>query len=102
MTNRDDILLTTQLIKKDFLLDEELPETALTIEDLKKQLIPIINYLLDKDMSRLLNALYRIDVSEQKVKKVLAAGNPETLASDIAQMILEREMQKVITRRKYS
>jgi len=102
MTSNDDIILTQQLIKKDLVLDDELPDTVADIEDLKQQLIPIINHLLDKDLNRLLTALYRIDVSEQKVKKIISTGNPEKMADNIAQMVIDREMQKVITRRKYS
>lgn len=102
MTSNDDIVLTQSLIKKDLALDEELPAQAASLEDLKKQLIPVINYLLDRDLNRLLTALYRIDVSEAKVKHILAAGDPENMAGKIADMVIERELLKVETRRKYS
>jgi len=61
----------------------------------------IINYLLEKDFQRLLNGLYRIDVSEQKVNEVLNLSAPGFVAKEVAQLILERELQKVETRLKY-
>lgn len=90
------------LIQKDLSLDHEsLPESVASTDDLKKALIPVINYLLNKDLNRLLNALYRIDISEKKVKEVLTLEHPENMASCLADLIVQREMQKVITRNKY-
>ncbi|MTI19647.1 hypothetical protein E1176_01295 [Fulvivirga sp. RKSG066] len=102
MKSNDDIILTQELIKKDLALDSELPDLASDLEDLKKKLTPIINHLLDHDLNRLLTALYRIDVSEAKVKKVIASAKPEIIGDTIAQLIIDRELQKVETRRKYS
>lgn len=99
----NDVLQTVSLIKKDLSLDHDsLPESIASIDDLKELLIPVINYLLDRDMTRLLNALYRIDISENKVKQVLMVENPANIASKLAELIVQRELQKVITRRKYS
>jgi len=101
LTNKSDVLLAQKLIKKDFAIDDELSRDISQIEDLKKQLIPIINTLLNRDMNRLLNALYRIDVSEKKVKEILTVATPEEIAPGIADLIISRESQKVITRKKY-
>lgn len=102
MTNDSDVILAQQLIKKDLLIDEELPEAFDSLEELKKQLTPIINHLLDHDLNRLLIALYRIDINEAKIKKILSTESPEGMASKIAELVIKREMQKVITRKKYS
>lgn len=97
------LALTTQLIIKDFSLEkDDLPESISKIDELKTALRQIVTYLLDKDMSRLLLALYRIDVSETKVKLVLAEAEPEKIADSITDLIIERELQKVETRIKYS
>lgn len=101
MTKNDDVQLTQSLINKDFAFDEELPESASTLEELKKQLIPLINQLLDRDMGRLMNALYRIDVNESKVKQVLVSEQPGEIAPKLADLIIDRQLQKVITRKKY-
>ena len=66
-----------------------------------KNLTRIINYLLEKDFQRLMNGLYRIDVSEEKVNEVLNLSAPDEIGSNIAKLILERELQKVETRFKY-
>lgn len=66
-----------------------------------KNLTRIINYLLEKDFQRLLNGLYRIDVSEKKVNEVLNQSAPDSIAKEISILILERELQKVETRLKY-
>lgn len=98
-----DVTQTIYLIKKDLLLDSDsLPESATSIDEVKKRLIPVINYLLDKDMSRLLNALYRIDISEPKVKQALTVTDPQNIAPELAELIVQREFQKVLTRKKYS
>lgn len=66
-----------------------------------KNLTRIIGFLLEKDFKRLINGLYRIDVSEKKVNEVLNLSAPDEIASNIAKLILERELQKVETRLKY-
>ena len=61
-----------------------------------------IQDLIEHDFEQLFNILYRIDVSEEKVRKFLSekpAGNAPVL---IADLIIEREMQKVVTRMQYS
>jgi hypothetical protein len=86
------------LANKDFNLD--IPETEVsTAEDFQEILAKLVRHLLDNDFERLLNGLYRIDVSEEKVKLAMASSGD--LAEEIAMLIIEREMQKVETRREY-
>ena len=84
----------------------QIPEGQLTheyedYEALKKRIVPVIREMLDRDFSGLLNILYRIDVSENKLKQILSFGKPEHIAIDITDLILQREMQKVKTRQQY-
>lgn len=65
------------------------------------KLTQIINYLLEKDFQKLLNGLYRIDVSEQKVNEVLHHSAPNAIAKNIAQLVLDRELKKIETRIRY-
>lgn len=67
----------------------------------KSELERIINYLLDHDMERLLQVLYRIDVHEEKVKEVMTTYAVEELAAELAQLVIERLRQKVYYRNKY-
>lgn len=98
----DDIIQTIGLIQKDLSLNEDsLPGSVTSLDELKNKLIPVIRYLLDKDMTRLLNALYRIDIKESKVKYVLTIENPDNIAPALAEMIIQRELQKIATRKQY-
>jgi len=86
------------LANKDFNLEIPASEVA-TIADFKEMLTKVIRHLLDHDFERLLHGLYRIDVNEEKVKQAIASQ--EDVANEIADLIIAREMQKVITREKY-
>ena len=58
-------------------------------------IIDRINELIQKDFPSLLNLLYRIDVSEEKLKSVLNS-QPETDAAIlITQLIIERQNEKL-------
>jgi hypothetical protein len=58
-----------------------------------------INELLNSDFSKLISVLYRMDVSEAKLKQLLKE-NPETDAGLlIADLMIERQLQKIKTRR---
>lgn len=70
--------------------------------DLFQELSNYLNHLVDTDFNKLVALLYRIDVSEQKVRMELA--NPpqnRTAGEIIAQLIIDREQQKIEWRRKY-
>jgi hypothetical protein len=92
------------LIRKDFNLEASelsFEETTLSADILLDRLDKLVAYLLEKDFSRLLQILYRIDIPEEKLRQALASnkGEPSTM---IARLILERELQKVETRKRYS
>lgn len=92
---------TYELIRVDLSLEEEwsLENLGNNFDRLEEFLVLQISYLLDHDFNRLLNALYRIDISESEVKRILKDSN--SLAGDLARAVLEREKQKVLTRLKY-
>lgn len=98
----DDIAIISSLIRNDFGFNTTELNHHHILNELKEQLTKIINLLLDKDLQRLLNTMYRMDVSEQKFKEALTLNPPSEVAPAIAQLIIERELRKVITRRKYS
>jgi hypothetical protein len=76
-------------------------ESTPTNENVLEVLTSSVMYLLLHDMEKLLNILYRIDVNEPKVKAAFAQNNPKLIAPTIAQLILDRELQKAESRRKY-
>jgi len=93
-----------QLIQRDLDLprNEINKQNSPGMEELKSYLANAISELLDKDFNKLLNALYRIDVSEQKVTKILHEAPQKELAAELAAIVIDRQLQKVETRRKYS
>jgi hypothetical protein len=94
---------TFALAKRDLGLEGEFD--ALGAEDAYERLFAFlqsrVNELLDRDMERLMNALYRIDVPEKQVKEILHLAQPEEISGALTKAILDREKQKVITRRQY-
>lgn len=72
------------------------------IEQLSKnQLIDAINWLIINDFEKLVFILYRIDVSEAKIKRLLNKENTNFAAPVIADAILERLEEKKVSREKY-
>jgi hypothetical protein len=78
----------------------DLPETA-TIEMLEEVLAEWINTMITADFNRLISLLYRVDVSETKLKQLLRENAGTDAGLLIARLVLERQWQKIETRRKY-
>lgn len=57
--------------------------------------------LLEKNPAQLASLFYRFDLHEQKVNKAFAHGLPESIADQLAILILRRSLQKVLYRRHY-
>lgn len=76
--------------------------TLQTYELLRNKLIEVIHYLLSNDIEKLLTAVYRIDVQEDKFKSAMNGENIIFISENIADLILEREFQKVEYRKKFS
>jgi len=70
-------------------------------QEILSKLIPIVNHLLDNDLQLLMQVLYRIDVNEDKFKQVLAFSKPPELAEKVSRLIIDRQLQKIETRKKY-
>ncbi len=70
-------------------------------EAVKQLLAERIKYLLDFDPEKMKYILYRIDINEQKVLETLSAYPLHEAVLHIAEMILQREIQKAITRKQY-
>lgn len=74
-------------------LEISLPVT-ISLEELKQQLILHINHLINHDFEKLVFHLYRIDVNEAKMKQLLEQNNGENAAGLIADLIIERQLEK--------
>ena len=64
-------------------------------------LIARIEELAEKNMEKLMWLLYRIDVSERKLHATLKETPPEKFAPVIADMIIERQIQKIKSRNEF-
>lgn len=60
-----------------------------------------IEELAEKDMEKLLFILYRIDVSEKKLYAVMRETLPDAFSATIADLIIERQLQKIKTRQQF-
>ena len=69
--------------------------------ELKEQLMDYINYLLLHDFNKLIVILYRVDVSEQKLKNLIQEHPQTDSAILIADLLLERQIEKIKTRQSF-
>jgi hypothetical protein len=86
-------------------LNAELPvELAYNIskEDIRAKLAIHINHLITTDFEKLIFYLYRIDVDEAKMRIVLQEQKGEMAGTLIADMIIDRLMQKIKSRQQFS
>lgn len=67
----------------------------------ESELADKINALISQDFGALVQLLYRIDVSEDKLRRMLADNSGEDAGRLIARLIMERQRQKMESRRKY-
>lgn len=93
----DDFNSLSKIVNRDFEVDE-----INTEELLRERLIEAFAYLLDNDITKLMNILYRTDVDEEKLKKLLISNAELPSATVIADAYISRQKEKVETRRKYS
>jgi len=75
----------------------ELPE-KISLDELKKDLSIFINQLIQRDFHSLVALLYRIDISEPKLKQLLDQMD-ENAGDIIAVLIIERELEKLQSRK---
>lgn len=104
--NRLEVLKGTILqIEKD--LNIELPalkseDPLLAYQELFSLIVPLTDEMLKGERIRLKSLLYLIDISEKKLQRSLMDQTTKNEAEIIAEMLIEREIQKVAFRIFYS
>lgn len=73
----------------------------LSAEELREQLAAHINHLINTDFEKLVFYLYRIDVDETKMRRLLDNKQGEDSAYLLADLIIERQIQKIENRKNY-
>jgi hypothetical protein len=95
-----DSLFTSFEIDPSYLPMEESEDVR--FQELRKVLVRRIEELIEKDVEKLKWILYRIDVSEKKVHDALATNAQLHYPDVLADLIIDRQIEKVQTRAKYS
>jgi hypothetical protein len=78
-----------------------MPNITLTYDMLRDWLAGKVSYLMKHNFHKLLSILYRIDVHENNVKRVFDEYTPDEIPSMIAELIIQRQIQKAKTRIAY-
>lgn len=74
----------------------------ISLEEIKSQLSQKINSLIKSDFQKLIYLLYRIDISETKLKNLLKENTGADAGTIIAELIIERQQQKIKSRQQFN
>jgi hypothetical protein len=97
--NQEEIAQFDKMVIKDFSLqDDDLIQGFHDNKQLRDKLKTVIAYLLQHDFHRLVNAMYRLDVKESLFHEAMSLDDPQRIVERIADIVFEREWQKVQTR----
>lgn len=104
MQNNEQTRETVALLQKHLQVQqgEPLSHPAEEMEELRRLLRKQIAFLLDHQFERLLQAMYRMDVRESDFKAALSLPTGPAIIDKLTELVLKREIQKVITRKLYS
>lgn len=72
---------------------------SFTYKQLHKTIADKMNRLLAENFSLVISILYRLDISEKKLKMQLSKSENAPAGDIIATMIIERQLQKIETRK---
>lgn len=86
----------TQLPERVF---QSVDEHALKDERLFRELADYLNGLALHDFEKLVQLLYRVDVSEMKLRKMLQDKTGSDVGELIAALMIERQIQKIRSRK---
>ncbi|HEY8688437.1 MAG TPA: hypothetical protein VIM07_04320 [Chitinophagaceae bacterium] len=81
-------------------IDTNLTEN-ISSNELQQKLTIFINDLILNDFQKLISILYKVDVDEKKLKRILKENIGTDAAEIIATLVIERELQKIETRRQF-
>jgi len=73
----------------------------ITYQQLVQYLADHIDQLLKNDFSALVQLLYRMDILEEKLRYFLANNKDQMASHTIAGLMIERQLQKIETRKKF-
>ncbi|HUH74036.1 MAG TPA: hypothetical protein VLZ75_06465 [Chitinophagales bacterium] len=97
----EELIDIKQLLTSQLQVDAVALKKIITLEELVAWLSQYVDQLISNDFDALLLLLYRIDVSEKKVKALLAKDNGLNSAQIIAELIIKRQQQKIYWRSQF-
>ncbi|MGZ8550758.1 MAG: hypothetical protein ACXWV2_08855 [Chitinophagaceae bacterium] len=78
----------------------ELPG-GLSLNELREIIADYINPLIGNNFNKLISILYRLDINEPKLRKLLNDNPAEDAGIIIADLIIERQIQKIQSRESF-
>ncbi len=69
---------------------------------IRRQLSVAINEMILSDFDKLVMMLYRLDINETKLRKILNENPSQDAGNMIADLIIERQLQKIKSRQQFS
>jgi len=90
---------SSELIYKDLGIEQS--EAINSEEQILNLIADRVRYLLDHDIDLLLSYMYRLDVLEVNINAALKDGTMGPPDMAIAKLILDRQIQRVKTKKKY-
>ncbi len=79
-------------------LSIELPE-KISMEEMIDLLARQVHHYIQTDFQRLVNLLYRVDVNETRLTRLLKENTDADAGRLIAELIIERQLEKINSRR---
>ncbi|OFY85683.1 MAG: hypothetical protein A3F72_12080 [Bacteroidetes bacterium RIFCSPLOWO2_12_FULL_35_15] len=70
-------------------------------QELFEQIEPHIKNLIENNQQKFMGILYRIDVSDVQIKKAVNENSSESFSVIVTDLIIKRELQKVVIRDHY-
>jgi hypothetical protein len=67
-------------------------------QSLRLKLVELVNRLINDDFKQLVYLLYRVDVNEHKVKRMLQENSSGNAAEILADLIIARQLEKINSR----
>src|SRR5436189_6250842 len=105
-TDLEIIRLTAEQVIKDFeIFGHELKFSGnefTAYDELKNQIAPLLLKLYQNNTSAFQSLLYRVDISEKKFRDLLENNSGENFSEQLAEAVIQREFQKVLTRKFFS
>jgi hypothetical protein len=88
---------TTALIVRDFELVP--PSPLLSEQEVITYLSEVIGYMIEHKLDFLLSLLYRLDISESSINRVLQPNYPMPAHLALAHLVWERQKQRIETKK---